>query len=566
MKKNYIKKTARLHTPGVLKTGKKLMTLGGVLIFSLLGIAAQNASYSTNNVPIAGTDCAAFGYQALNGNTTGSYNVGIGHKAMFSNTTGQYNTATGHRALYTNTTGSGNSANGMEVLFSNTTGYHNSGSGTRALYYNTTGYHNTGIGYYALYLNTTGYENLAVGSEALYSNTTGAGNSATGYQAMYSNTTSVSNTATGHQTMYKTTTGNSNAAFGARSLYNNTIGYWNTAVGYYAMYDNTEGYLNTAMGFNALQDNTIGDYNAGVGYAALYLNTDGRGNCGLGWYTLGTNTVGNYNSALGYGANVNANNYSNATAIGYNAIVTASNKIRLGDANVTVVEGPVAYTISDGRFKDNISETDVKGLEFIKLLRPVVYNFDSRRFEDFLTQNMPDSLRGQYMNQDFTGSTAIRQSGFIAQEVEDAAKESGYNFNGVHTPENENDNYSLAYAQFVVPLVKGMQEQQLMIEELQKQLLELQNQLASTHSINSAMDIILVYPNPGKGLVNITMPELKNGTVEVLTLEGRSIYNGVIMQGTTTYQLDLTAEAKGIYMVNIFSEGKAIASEKLIIE
>jgi len=37
--------------------------------------------------------------------------------------------------------------------------------------------------------------------------------------------------------------------------------------------------------------------------------------------------------------------------------------------------------------------------------------------------------------------------------------------------------WGLRYAEFVVPLVKAMQEQQVMIEELQKQVIALQAQL-----------------------------------------------------------------------------------------
>jgi hypothetical protein len=130
----------------------------------------------------------------------------------------------------------------------------------------------------------------------------------------------------------------------------------------------------------------------------------------------------------------------------------------LGSTIVTVVEGPVTYTVSDGRFKTNITE-EVQGLAFINKLRPVVYNFDTRKFDEFLTKNMPDSVRTERMtNQDYKPSTAIRQSGFIAQEVEQAAKAIGYNFNGVHVPENENDNYSVSYQTIVVPLVKAVQE------------------------------------------------------------------------------------------------------------
>jgi trimeric autotransporter adhesin len=100
----------------------------------------------------------------------------------------------------------------------------------------------------------------------------------------------------------------------------------------------------------------------------------------------------------------------------------------------------------------------VIGLSFINRLRPVVYNFETRKFTEFLTQNMPDSTKKKYLDRNFEQSTNIRQSGFIAQEVEEAALAVGYDFNGLHKPESKTDNYSLAYSQFVVPLVKAVQE------------------------------------------------------------------------------------------------------------
>ena len=44
---------------------------------------------------------------------------------------------------------------------------------------------------------------------------------------------------------------------------------------------------------------------------------------------------------------------------------------------------------------------------------------------------------------------------------------------GVDPAQNENDHYGLRYAEFVVPLVKAVQEQQVMIEELKKEIEEL---------------------------------------------------------------------------------------------
>jgi cell division protein FtsB len=48
----------------------------------------------------------------------------------------------------------------------------------------------------------------------------------------------------------------------------------------------------------------------------------------------------------------------------------------------------------------------------------------------------------------------------------------------VDKPKNDRDFYGLRYGDFVVPLVKGMQEQQQMIETLQKQMAALQQEVA----------------------------------------------------------------------------------------
>jgi hypothetical protein len=70
----------------------------------------------------------------------------------------------------------------------------------------------------------------------------------------------------------------------------------------------------------------------------------------------------------------------------------------------------------------------------------------------------------------------IVHTGFIAQEVEKIAQDLGFDFDGVHHPDNENDPYSLAYAGFVVPLVKAVQEQQEIIESQNATIETLTNQ------------------------------------------------------------------------------------------
>ena len=112
--------------------------------------------------------------------------------------------------------------------------------------------------------------------------------------------------------------------------------------------------------------------------------------------------------------------------------------------------------------KNKITE-EVKGLEFIKRLRPVTY-YRSIKTATSLTSNKETKDFPQKYDVE-----KIKFSGFLAQEVEKAAEESSYDFDGVHKPKNEHDLYSLSYESFVVPLVKAVQEQQSIIESLQKQ-------------------------------------------------------------------------------------------------
>ena len=322
------------------------------------------------------------------------------------------------------------------------------------------------------------------GYQAGNANTSGYGNTAVGDQALKSTTTGTSNTAIGSQALYTNTTGSYNTATGEVALNHNTTGAYNTAIGEQSMYYNTTGNSNTGIGMQALAVNTTGGYNAAVGYAALGYNTTGDFNTAVGFGAASTNTTGYYNTFLGYATDVNANNLNNSTAIGYAAMATASNYIKIGNSSVSTIAGQVSWTtLSDSRFKINVNENDIKGLDFIMQLRPVAYNVDTRKYEEFLTKNMPDSIRTKRLNgQDFAQSTAKRHNGFLAQEIEQAVKASGYEFSGLHKPETDDDNYGLAYSEFVVPLVKAVQEQQELIKTQQTSIEQLTKRIQQLES------------------------------------------------------------------------------------
>ena len=245
-------------------------------------------------------------------------------------------------------------------------------------------------------------------------------------------------------------TDNQNTGIGYAALQSNINGTYNFAGGHQALYNNTGSY-NTAVGKNALFSLTTGSYNTAVGSYALYKNI-GQYNTALGEYAYFTSLFG-------------TTNFDNSTALGYFTIITASNQIRLGNNSVSSIGGYTNWTnVSDARFKKDVRE-NVVGLPFIMKLRPVTYRLDMDAIAKF--NKTPDSLR---LPEAEKQKAAELQTGFIAQEVEQAARSVGYDFHGVDKPKNENDYYGLRYAEFVVPLVKAAQEQQKMLEKKQKEI------------------------------------------------------------------------------------------------
>ena len=274
------------------------------------------------------------------------------------------NTATGNTFLGLNsgrynTTGFSNTASGVSALQNNTTGNSNTASGQQALLNNTTGINNTASGVQALQNNTTGIQNTASGQNALQSNTTGSYNTANGQGALQSNTTGSSNTANGQGALLNNTTGSSNTANGQGALYNNTTGTQNTAVGSGALQNSITGISNSAVGLQALFFNT-GSSNSVVGLQALFFNTSGSLNSAVGalagrFIADGTTalTITNNSTYLGYNTKPLADNNTNETVIGYNAIGIGSNTTTIGNSSTLATKvfgvqatGQVAPTIA----------------------------------------------------------------------------------------------------------------------------------------------------------------------------------------------------------------------------
>ncbi len=177
---------------------------------------------------------------------------------------------------------------------------------------------------------------------------------------------------------------------------------------------------------------------------------------------------------IGTAANVTTGALSNATALGYLAFASASNYVRIGNTAVTAIFGAVGFNTSDGRFKTNVKE-NVPGLDFIMRLRPVTYHFEKLAYSRHLGETRDSINESELQRQDALGKVS---TGFIAQEVEQLADSLGYDFDGLYKPQNDKDSYGIAYQQFVVPLIKAVQEQQKIIAEDRERITRLEKQNA----------------------------------------------------------------------------------------
>jgi trimeric autotransporter adhesin len=507
------------------------------------GLSNTSIGYNTMLDNTSGSYNTAMGYVALNLNTTGSGNVAIGNFTLLNNVAGNNATAIGNEAMFyannnattfenanvavgyqalkgsafpANNTGDGNVAMGYRAIRTNTTGNGNVAIGNVALTKNTTGSFNTTVGVAALYNNTTGYDNTAIGENVLYNNTTGYDNTAIGDNVLNSNVAGKFATAIGSYAMYyanstATLYDNTNVAVGFESLRGSTnaalnTGFSNTALGYQTLRVNVNGDYNTAIGLTALAVNTTGDRNTALGTQTLNNNTGGNSNTAVGTNALLWKTGGDNNTALGDEAGVGAPGvaFTNCTFIGANSSATVArtnvimlgagitnaqntgdNQVLLGNTSVSQIRAQVTSitAYSDVRFKSNISD-NIPGLSFITKLKPVTYNQNPE-----ILHRIWGTSEKEVAKMDFSGIKKERFIGFLAQDVEKAANDCGFTFPGIEAPKNDKEVYSLRYVDFIMPMVKAIQEQQIIIEEKSSRITQLEEKLQKMADLEARLNI-----------------------------------------------------------------------------
>ena len=213
--------TTRLDVAGDAKINGLNVGTGSMSSSTVFGY--QALPYDTGGTNVA------FGYQALNLNTSGWANTAIGHSTLKDNVSGTRNLAIGWQALQGNTSGSGNIAIGESAL-GNSNSSSNIAIGSNAMNKITNGSNNVALGT-GLQNLTNGWNNISIGG-ALSTVVTGDSNVGIGMSALNGNSLSSFNFAIGERAGYDLVSGSGyNIFFGRDSGRGIQTGAYNTIIG-----------------------------------------------------------------------------------------------------------------------------------------------------------------------------------------------------------------------------------------------------------------------------------------------------------------------------------------------
>ncbi|WP_291810795.1 tail fiber domain-containing protein [Limnobacter sp.] len=243
------------------------------------------------------------------------------------------------------------------------------------------------------------------------------------------------------------------------------------------------GRLVTATGSNAVSVGDSSDATAADASAFGYLaQARATSSTAIGDSAI-VNTTSNQSSAFGAEASIPVG-FTNSTALGYQATVTGSNQVQLGNSDTTTYAYGAIQDRSDARDKAEVRDTEL-GLDFIMGLRPVDFKWDFR--EDYYQVQVIqeiDEETGEEVEREIRvplekDGSKIRSRfhhGFIAQEIQNRIEQSGKDFGGFqdHSLSGGGPVMTLGYEEFIAPLVKSIQQQQAIIDALEARLAALE--------------------------------------------------------------------------------------------
>lgn len=213
------------------------------------------------------------------------------------------------------------------------------------------------------------------------------------------------------------------------------------------------------------------------------------------------------------------------------------------------------------------------GVDFIKLLKPVTYNLQLDEI-DKLNHASAEKVAGEKDKSVLEGRIAkerVTYTGFIAQDVEKAAKALGFNFSGVDAPKDKDGLYGIRYAEFVVPLVKAVQEPAEENEKLKAEISEIKAMLKTNNNmaVISAGSLEQNVPNPSNNSTSIyySLPsKYSSASIAITDNVGKKVKN-INLSGNRkgSILLDTSSMNSGAYQYSLYIDNSLIETKQMVI-
>lgn len=210
-----------------------------------------------------------------------------------------------------------------------------------------------------------------------------------------------------------------------------------------------------------------------------------------------------------------------------------------------------SYLPSDEKLKKNI-ENETSMLEKLMQLRPVSYQYKS---EELKYIHLPNN----------------RQHGFVAQELKkvfpEAVKDIKHPVFEGSTLVRTEDIVAVNYQSLIPVLIKAVQEQQVMIEDLKKEVNELRSKKITKKAANTVY-LSQALPNPANTSTTIkySIPtNAQKASIEIYDLTGIKVLQFNNLKGTSQIVVNSNQLPAGTYVYKLLVAGKEAIANKFVI-
>jgi len=191
-------------------------------------------------------------------------------------------------------------------------------------------------------------------------------------------------------------------------------------------------------------------------------------------------------------------------------------------------------------------------------------------------------------------------TGFVAQDVEKAAKELNYDFSGVDAAKSDKDLYALRYSDFVVPLVKAVQDLSKMNDEKDEAINNLKSEIRNLKSEMDELKSAIIsnnhsttnepagqtsyklqtanltsasleqnMPNPFRSAtrINYMLPQQFSSAKIIITdKSGKTLKEiNVSGSGKGSVNVDASSLSAGAYQYSLYINGKLINTKQMVV-